>query len=79
MNTTLGELGENDVGKEKRIQMFYLNILGRRDVEDGKKCCITRHAKHCCHQSSQVQVFFPRGEGDVDQREVLLEVDIEKK
>ena len=79
MNMKLGVLGENGVGEERRIPMPYLNILGRRDVEDGKKCCIVRHAKHCYRLSSQAQVFFPRVEGDVDRCEVLLEEDIEKK
>ena len=53
MNTKLGVLGEND-GERERIPRLYLNILGRRDVEDGTKSCTRRHAKHCFHLSSQV-------------------------
>ena len=43
------------------------------------RSCILRHAKHCCRPSSQVQVFYPRAEGDEAPHEVLRGVDIEKK
>jgi len=78
MSTKLVVLGVNYAGRE-RDPKLYLNILGRRDVEAGKKSCRQRHAKHCYRRSSQVQVFFPPEEGDVDQCGVLLGVDIEKK
>jgi hypothetical protein len=78
LSTKLGVLGVDSAGGE-RIPRLYLNILGRRDVEAGMKNCIQRHAKHCYRRSSQVQVFLPREEGDVDPRGVLLGVDTEKK
>jgi len=79
MNRKPGELAVNDVGEERRIPRLYSSIQGRRDVEDGTKCCIVRHAKHCYRRSSQEQVSVPQVEGDVDRCEVLLGVDIEKK
>lgn len=75
MNTKLG----HDGGRQRTIHKHYLNIRDKRDVQDGTKSCILLHAKHCCRLSSQVQVFSARVEEDVDLREVLLGVDIEKK
>jgi len=79
MNMKLGVLGVHDGEREITIPRLYLKFPGRRDVEDATRSYILRPAKHCYRRSSQVPVFFPRGEGDVDPREVLLGVDIEKK
>jgi hypothetical protein len=59
-NTKLGVLG---VRGRRRIPWLYLNIPGRRDIEDETKGCTLRHAKHCYRRSSQVQISLPREEG----------------
>lgn len=51
----------------------------KKDYEEVMKSCTLRHAKRCCHRSSQVQDLSPRVGGDVDLREVLREVDTGKK
>jgi hypothetical protein len=58
---------------------LYLTLPDKKDYEEGKKSCILRHAKRCCHRSSQVQDLSPRVGGDVDLREVSREVDIGKR
>jgi len=71
--------GVHDGERQRLIRKPCLNILDKKDEADVTKRCILRHAKHCCRRSSQVQAFFPQGEGDVDRDEALLGVDIEKR